>query len=587
MLKKITLSKKIVYLTSAILIIQIIILSSYHYYAQQQIIESFKNQGDFASVQVNKTLIISLLISVGVIIFGVLLSYFLSQKIASPIKGIAHLLQKMSKGEDCSFDISYKGNDEIKEVTDAAYQMCQNQKQYLEFAQAIAQGDFSKQIAAQGALKESLLSMRENLQETKEADRRRDWVNTGIARFANLVRETSQEDISHFYSSIVSEIVKYLEVNQGALFILQETEDNKQPWYLELNAVYAYDKNKYLEKTIPYGKGLLSEAVLQKEAIYVTEVPQNYVQITSGLGEALPDFVLISPLIYKDEVLGVLELASFGAIEDYQKDYIAQVSESIASVLVSNKINTKTRMLLEESEKNAEALKAKEEMMQQNLADLQENEQKMLENEEKMQELLSNLKENEKEMEQNLKVMQENEQKMLENEQKTQELLQHLQDKEKEMEKKWMIHESELNVVMEEISGNLEAAQKSERTLKKSNQFYDLALEKLNTLLLVYKQRDLDQIEFVSDNIIEVLGFEAQAINDGTLTFSDLLFDKQEAIVQERKQRMEQAEEGKFSDFLSYTMKNNEGIAIEVKESFRLISPKKGKRKFILSCIYY
>jgi methyl-accepting chemotaxis protein len=585
MLRKIGLSKKIIYLVSVILILQIVILSIYNYNAQQDIINSFKTNGDIEDTQLNNILLVSIVISLIVIVFGILLSYFLSKKIATPIQKIASILQKMSKGEETHFDIEYQQEDEIKQVTQAAYQMFQNQKQYLEFAKAIANGDFTKTISAEGALKESLLTMGSNLQATKEADRRRDWVNSGLAKFAKLLRETNMDDLQLFYSAVLAEIVKYLKYNQGALFLLENSDEDKKNWFFEMKAAYAYERSKYLEKIIPYGNGAISEAVLQKESIYLTEIPSDYIKITSGLGESLPNFTFICPLVYKEEVVGVIELADFGKMEDYQKQYVLQISESIASVLISNKINAKTLALLQESEKNAAILKEKEEMMVNNLAEMQENERKMREGEEKMQQLLQNLKENEQVMARNLEEMQENELKMKENEEKTQELLQHLMEKEKEMEKKWMVHESELNVVMEEISGNLELAQKNERIFKKANEFYDLSLSKLKVLFLIYKQDDLT-LEFVSTNIEDEIGYLSDDFKEGKLLWDNIIDTNQkETICVKRAELIQKVVEDKFTENIQYDILHVNGEKLKVSEKFRLMSPKKGRKKYILSYI--
>ena len=585
MLRKINLSKKIVFLVTSILVLQIVILSIYNHYAKKQIIETFKNQGDLTPNQLNNYLYISICISVSVIVFGLILSYFLFLKIVKPVKNIAQILSGMSKGEEVDFNIEYNDNDEIKEVCEAARSLHNNQKQYIDFAQSITQGDFSKQIYAEGALKESLITMGQNLQATKEADRRRDWVNSGLAKFAKLLRETNMDDLQQFYNAVLTEIVKYLQFNQGALFLLENTDLDKNNWFLQMKAAYAYERSKYLEKIIPYGNGALSEAVLQKESIYLTEIPSNYIKITSGLGEALPNFTFICPLVYKEEVVGVIELADFGKMEDYQKQYVLQIAESIASVLIANKINANTLALLQESEKNADILKEKEEEMARNLVEMQENEQKMRESEEKMQQLLQSLKENEKVMAQNLEEMQENERKMKENEEKTQELLQHLMDKEKEMEKKWMVHESELNVVMEEISGNLELAQKNERLFKKANEFYDLSLNKLQVVFMVHKQEDLT-LEFVSSNLEDLTGYIADDLKEAKIEWTSLIIsDNKETILEKRLALINNVEEDKFTIPLQYTILNANGESLNIQEKFRLMSPKKGRKKFVLRYI--
>jgi len=125
-------------------------------------------------------------------------------------------------------------------------------------------------------------------------------------------------------------------------------------------ATYAYDKKRLITKKIYPAEGLIGRIYNEKKTIYLSEIPENYIKITSGLGELEPNYLLIVPLLLNFEVYGAIELASFNAFEDYQIEFIEKIGENIASTINNVQINTQTRKLLEQSRKQSEQLKQQE-----------------------------------------------------------------------------------------------------------------------------------------------------------------------------------------------------------------------------------
>lgn len=141
--------------------------------------------------------------------------------------------------------------------------------------------------------------------------------------------------------------------------------------FLELLASFAFNRKKYLKKQIQLGEGLVGACAVEKETIHLTEIPQDYVKITSGLGGSNPTSLLLVPLLIESDMLGVIEIASFNNFEKHEIEFVEKVAESIASTLKSVRINIRTSQLLEQSQQQSEEMAAQEEEMRQNMEELQ------------------------------------------------------------------------------------------------------------------------------------------------------------------------------------------------------------------------
>jgi hypothetical protein len=234
-----------------------------------------------------------------------------------------------------------------------------------------------------------LIQMREQMKKVKEEDRKRLWANEGFATFADLLRIQNDlfEEKIHLF---LSELIKYLQANQGAIFVV--SEENPQEKVLKMRSCYAYGRRKHLKKTICLGEGLVGQAFQEKDIIFLTDIPSDYIEITSGLGKALPNSILIVPLIHNEQVVGVLELASFHVFEEFQIHFIKKLMESLASTLISVSDNDRTRLLLEESQQRAEEMRAQEEEMRQNMEELSATQEEMHRKEQEYLSLIESLK---------------------------------------------------------------------------------------------------------------------------------------------------------------------------------------------------
>jgi len=239
---------------------------------------------------------------------------------------------------------------------------------------------------------EKMKLLQDDNEKRKLLDTQRDWSVQGIARFNDILRSDT-ENIADLSFAIIKELVKYMKVNQGGLFFLTDDDDKEK--YLELQASIAFDRQKFNEKKILAGEGLVGTCFLEKKTIFLKKVPQNYIRITSGLGGENPSFLLIVPMLMNNQVLGVIELASFKEIEKYKIEFVEKLGESIASSLSMARINARTKMLVEELKMKAEQQSAQEEEMIQNVEELRATQE---ESQRKEQELYAELEKARKEI---------------------------------------------------------------------------------------------------------------------------------------------------------------------------------------------
>ncbi|SDM35308.1 methyl-accepting chemotaxis protein [Catalinimonas alkaloidigena] len=244
------------------------------------------------------------------------------------------------------------------------------------FIKEIEKGNLDLQLEAQDddQLHAALVSMKDQLQKISKEEKERTWVTEGLAKFADILRQHN-DDLEELTDHLLRDLADYMGINQAALFVLN-TDEEDEP-FLEMCACYAYNRKKYLHKRVELGAGMIGQAFLEKEPLYLTEIPEDYVAITSGTGKALPRNIVIIPLKVNDQMYGLIELASFTLIPPYRQQFLERLGESIASTLASVRIAQRTQRLLQESQQQAEMLQAQEEEMRQNMEELSATQEEM------------------------------------------------------------------------------------------------------------------------------------------------------------------------------------------------------------------
>jgi methyl-accepting chemotaxis protein len=338
--------------------------------------------------------IMGLLLVIGAIIIGV----FTINSLAVPINRTKNILLSMSKGILPKEKLP-EGSDEVGQMSKALNMLVQGLTNIFNFSVEIGKGNFKSHfdpLSAEDVLGHSLIEMRDELKKAseeetkrKDEDSQRNWASQGLARFSDILRKSST-NLEEFSYEIISELVKYTNSNQGGMYIINDND--KQDIYIEMKACYAFDRRKYLEKRIGVGEGLVGRCYQEKERIYLTEIPNDYIKITSGLGDDNPRALLIVPLIYNDVIYGLVELAAFSKYPDFVIEFIERVGESIAATISSVKANIQTTYLLEQSQQQAEEMSAQEEEMRQNMEELRATQEQSARREEELHREVQDLK---------------------------------------------------------------------------------------------------------------------------------------------------------------------------------------------------
>ncbi len=326
----------------------------------------------------------TLLILIGIFSLVIILIIFrLAASIITSVKYLKAYITRLGNGE-LPGKIQKTSNDEISDMIESVNNLTQNLKNTRNFAIEVGNGNFKTEINVfnnKGDLGKSLVDMRKRLlkvdverEKRQKEEKIRNWHVEGIAKFGELLRNNSN-NLDNLSYSFISELIKYLEINQGGLFICYEDKQNN-PYFL-LKAAYAYDRNKFLHKRVEFQEGLIGRCANEKKTIYMTNLPENYLRITSGLGGKKPGSLLLLPLILNDVLYGVIELASFEEFAGYKIEFVEKLSESIASSISNIRVNEKTNVMVKELQEQTRELTQQEEELRQNVEELQATREEM------------------------------------------------------------------------------------------------------------------------------------------------------------------------------------------------------------------
>lgn len=318
-----------------------------------------------------------------------LLVYLVVQRPVQNVVALRSRLEALARGEHPATLEKRKGAD-ILVVSEEVNKLIEGLGKTAAFALEIGQQNFSAEYEPLGpndVLGNALLEMRgrikigmEQAAKQKEEESLRNWMNSSIAEFGRILREHGN-DIQGLTDNVLQQLVTHLGAVEGGFYI---TEMEGQDTYLRLQSSVAYGRKKYLEDRVAFGEGLVGTCALEREMTYLTEIPADYCTITSGIGEAPPRALLLMPLKSGEELYGVIEMATLTAFSPHEIQFVQQLSESIASTLMSAQSNERTAILLQESQAQRQKMHEQEEAMRQNLEEVRATQEAMVQRREQL-----------------------------------------------------------------------------------------------------------------------------------------------------------------------------------------------------------
>jgi PAS domain S-box-containing protein len=340
---------------------------------------------DEIMVEAHKSTTYGLLVAALGLFILVLVLYYVSKIITRPIIQTTAVLNDLALGDiDRNKELRINTGDELEDMAQSVNRLIEGLNLTESFAREIGKGNLDaefKILSNKDLLGTALIDMQNSLKQAKQAEEERkldekkqNWATQGMAKFGDILRQNN-DNLNELSFNTIRNLVDYTESNQGGVFILNDN-DNENP-FLEMTACYAFDRRKFMEKSVEMGEGLVGRCFREGKTIYMTDVPADYITISSGLGQERPRCLIIVPLKYNDMVLGVIEMATFRVYEKHQVEFIEKLAESIAATIASVRINIRTTELLAKSQQQAEEMQAQEEEMRQNMEELQATQEEM------------------------------------------------------------------------------------------------------------------------------------------------------------------------------------------------------------------
>jgi len=243
-----------------------------------------------------------------------------------------------------------------------------------EVASAVTKGDLTRTIGVEAkgeveALKDTINQMIANLKATTLRNQEQDWLKSNLAKFTQMLQ--GQKELNSVTKRILSELAQVVNAQHG-LFYIMEPKENIMDSKLKLIAAYAFRKRKDVSNEFAMGEGLVGQCALEKERILLTNVPSDYIQIGSGLGEATPVNILVLPVLFEGKLKAVIELASFDSFSQTHQDFLEGLTESIGIVLNTIETSSRTEDLLAQSQSLAGELKSQQEVLRKTNEDLED-----------------------------------------------------------------------------------------------------------------------------------------------------------------------------------------------------------------------
>ncbi len=315
---------------------------------------------------------------IGIVVVVLLFSHWFTSKLTTPLISINEQLKLLARGQLTDVKINYCSHDEIYEIITSVQLLKTGFQATIDQANAIARGNYKNQIkllSEQDQLGIALVNMTNTLYAVTTKNFDQDWLKTGQMQLNNKV--SGEQEIATLTHNIISFLAAYLNVQLGALYLVEHAALPNTPISLKLVATYAYTRRKNLANKFVLGEGLVGQAALEQREILLTQVPESYIHIQSGLGDSVPYQIIVIPFLYENELKGVIELGKLTEFGELELDFLRQVIPHIAVAVNTCESRGKMQELLHQTQTQTEELQAQSEELQTQTEELQTQQEEL------------------------------------------------------------------------------------------------------------------------------------------------------------------------------------------------------------------
>ncbi len=317
--------------------------------------------------------------------------------LVNALKRYADIARLVAKG-DFSEKVTERSNDDV--LAKSINQMVESFRSVVKQANSIAEGDYNtiiKPRSENDSLGKALYKMTETLRKNADEFKKQDWIKSGLNELDKVLK--GKLNINELADGIISFFAQYIEAQAGLLYLLNDD-------HLELTSSYAIPKNhKGLSKKIMPGQGIIGQAFKDKKRVIITASEDNDLVIDLGIDKKAPKQIAVVPFSYKDEVVGVMELASVSGFSELQLYFLDLAIQDIALAIITLQSHIKVKELLERTQQQAKELEVQQEELRQANEELQEQTEALRQSERNLQEQQEELKVTNEELEERTKAL--------------------------------------------------------------------------------------------------------------------------------------------------------------------------------------
>lgn len=332
-------------------------------------------------------------ITLGVIVLALVVLIF-ALSVTFPIQKTRNILNKLALGDVHEIDaIPVKTLDELGEMAQSVNTVVEGLNKVTEFAENIGKGNYDyefEHLSEDDTLGHAVIEMRNSLKKAREEESERneeaqqlEWASQGMNIFNKVLRVDNQ-NLEHLSYEIIKTLTHYLKAHMGGIYLKTDIGDHE----FELISFIGFSKEKYSKKILLPEDGVVGQCILEKESIYINDVPTDFDTISSGLGKSIPKSILVVPLMSNRVLVGLIEIESLKIIQKYQVDFVERIAETIASTVATVKTNVRTAQLLDKAQKQAEELEQQEEEMRQNMEEMQATQEEASKREDELETII-------------------------------------------------------------------------------------------------------------------------------------------------------------------------------------------------------